>query len=101
MKVIYSLEDWKIFAEISIRSFFLGILRPIWLIIVGVISLCNYLWKLSLKFVRKNPSYAVVVFVIVVFMTWLLTFVSMRTRAVGAEFQRDSISYELSRYVDK
>ena len=32
---------------------------------------------------------------------WLGTFVKERAARVDAEMQRDSISYELSRYVDK
>lgn len=87
MKVIYSWEDWKIFAEIAIRSFLVGIVRPFWLIVVGLISLCHYIGCVIGAFAKRE-------FVAV---AWLATFVNERSKRVEAEMQRDSIAYILQK----
>lgn len=54
-----------------------------------------------MRFVGNNPAVAVGGFVFIVAITWLLTFVSMRARAVGAEMQRDSIAWQYQNFKEK
>ena len=37
---------------------------------------------------------------VIIAVVWVLTFASMRAKTVGAEHQRDSLSYELSKYTE-
>lgn len=99
MKVIYSWEDWKIFAEIAIRSFFVGIVRPLWLIVVGLISLCHYIGCVIGAFAKREFVAAMIIMtvLVVVAVAWLATFVNERSKRVEAEMQRDSIAYILQK----
>ena len=97
MKVIYSWEDWKIFAEIAVRSIFVGIVRPIWLIVTGIISFLYYLYTLVINFTKREFVASLVIGTILTLLCfgWLATFVSERKHRVDAEMQRDKLRYEL------
>ena len=97
MKVIYSWEDWKIFAEIAIRSVFVGIFRPIWLVVTGIVSFLYYLYTLVKNFTKREFVASLVIGAILTLLSfgWLATFVSERKHRVDAEMQRDKLRYEL------
>jgi hypothetical protein len=50
------------------------------------------------RFTGKYPNIVLGAAIVVVALVWVITFASMRARAVGAEHQRDSLSYELSKF---
>ncbi len=93
-----SWHQWKVCFLSGCSKFLWGLLRIITCVILGILSIIRYLWRLFVAFVRRNPIIAIGGFVAVIIFTWLLTFVQMRSRAVGAEHQRDSLSYELSKF---
>lgn len=93
-----SWHQWKVCFLSGCSKFLWGLLRIITCVILGILSIIRYLWRLFVAFVRRNPIIAIGGFVTVIIFTWLLTFVQMRSRAVGAEHQRDSLSYELSKF---
>lgn len=97
MKVIYSLEDWKIFAEIAIRSFFVGIVRPFWLIVTGIISFLYYLYTLVKDFTKREfvASFVIGIIFVLLCIGWIATFVSERKHRIDAEMKRDKLRYEL------
>ena len=93
-----SWHQWKVCFLSGCSKFLWGLLRIITCVFLGILSIIRYLWRLFVAFVRRNPIIAIGGFVAVIIFTWLLTFVQMRSRAVGAEHQRDSLSYELSKF---
>lgn len=97
MKVIYSWEDWKIFAEIAVRSVFVGIVRPIWLVVTGIVSFLYYLYTLVRDFIKREfvASFVIGIIFVLLCIGWIATFVSERKYRVDAEMQRDKLRYEL------
>ena len=93
-----SWHQWQVCFLAGCRNALWGIYRIMTCVIFGILSIIRCLWRLFVGFVRKNPVIAIVGFAVIIILTWLLTFMQMRARAVGAEHQRDSISYELSKF---
>ena len=81
----------------GVEKFLWGFFRIITCIIFGVISLLYKLWQLIVGFVKTNPKISIGIFAVILFLTWLFTFTSMRVKFVNVEHQRDSLSYELTR----
>ena len=52
------------------------------------------------RFTGNYPNIVLGASIVVAVLVWVLTFTSMRARAVGAEHQRDSLSYELSKFTE-
>jgi hypothetical protein len=51
--------------------------------------------------VSNNPKVTLCAFVVIAALVWLLTFVKMECRAVGAENQRDSIAWQYQDFKEK
>lgn len=93
-----SWHQWKVCFLSGCKKAAWGIGRIITCLLLGVLSVIRWLWRLLVGFVRREPAISVGAFVVMACLVWVVTFVSMRARAVGAEQQRDSISYEYSQF---
>lgn len=91
-------KQWRVCFMAGVEKMLWGFCRIITCIFLGIASILVWLWREFVELVRKNPKVFIIVFTILAILIWLFTFVSMRARAVGAEHQRDSISYELSKF---
>lgn len=89
-----SWHQWKVCFLAGCKNFAWGTMRIITCIILGVVSIIAWLWKMACLFVEKNAKVALAGFIVIAVLIWLLTFVSMRARAVGAENQRDQIAWQ-------
>ena len=89
-----SWHQWKVCMMSGIKKFSWGFMRIITCIILGIISIFAWLWRCACRFVGKYPNIALGGFIVIAVVVWLMTFVSMRVRAVGAEHQRDSIAWQ-------
>lgn len=98
MKLFETRKDWWTYTYKSTSGLVVSVFRLLWSVINGLLSLLVWLWRLLVRFVGRNPDIALGAFIVIAVVVWLLTFVGMRARAVGAEHQRDSISYELSKF---
>lgn len=90
-------EWWDNFKD-GVVDFGYGLWDIIVSIVMGIVSILVYLWKQAVKLVGKYPNIALGGFIVVASVVWILTFVSLKARAVGAEAQRDSISWEYSQF---
>jgi hypothetical protein len=88
-----SWHQWKVCFLAGCKEFWWGLMRIISCILLGILSVLRALWRGLVVFVSHNPKVAIGGTIVVAFIVWLVTFASMRARAVGAESQRDSISY--------
>lgn len=84
---------WKYFAKAALHLG-KGVTRIIFAVVFGLTSIVVHLWRCACKFIGKYPNIALGSFIVITAMIWLLTFVSMRARAVGAEQQRDFIAWQ-------
>ena len=85
----------------GLKKFAWGLMRIITCIILGVVSVIAWLWRCLVRFVGNNPTIAIGGFAVVLVLTWVLTFVNMRARAVGAESQRDSIAWQYQNFKEQ
>lgn len=71
--------------------------------VFGIISFLVWIGKQIEAFCKREFVASLIIGVLFVLLVagWLTTFLSERVHRVNAEMQRDSISYELSRYTDK
>lgn len=90
-------EWWEYFYD-GAQSFICGLEDIAVSIFMGIASVIAYLWKQAVRFVGSYPSFALGGFIVIAAVVWILTFVSLKARAVGAEAQRDSISWEYSQF---
>lgn len=93
-----SLRQWRVCIFAGCKNFCWGLVRIISCIILGVLSVIRAVWRVMVGFVRKYPNIALGISIAVCILVWMLTFASMRARAVGAEDQRDSISYQFREF---
>lgn len=97
MKLFYSFWEWKKYIVSAIRSVFVGLLRILWSIVMGLVSLIAYGSRSISSFSRREPRamLAIVVMLIVIGFSWMMNFVNERSMRVKAEMQLDSISLKL------
>lgn len=100
-KLFKSWSEWASFMLESLKGFGLGILHILWGIVNGIASLAVALWDLMVGFTSKYPKLMLMLSATLMFLIWLGTFVSLRTTAVAAEDQRDSISYQYGLLLDQ
>lgn len=91
-------RQWRVCFCAGVSKMVWGICRIITAIVLGIVSILVWLWRKLIDFVGLNPKFSIITAVIAIVLVWLFTFVNMRSRAVGAEHQRDSLSYELSKF---
>lgn len=97
MVLFKTFKSWKNFILSAIKSVFVGLLRILWSIILGVISIFAAIWKSVKAFCRREFAASLIIAAIfgVIGILWLGTFVKERTARVNAEYQRDSLSLKL------
>jgi len=91
-------HQWLTCLLAGVRKFCWGIFRIVTCLIGAVLSLLRALWCRMVRFTGSYPNIVLGAAIVVVALVWVLTFASMRARVVGAEHQRDSLSYELSKF---
>lgn len=91
-----SWHQWKVCFLSGCKKFMWGIARVITCIIFGFLSVLRWLWRRLVKAVGSYPTLAIIVAIAACIAVWALTFAQGRARLVTAEFQRDSLCYELS-----
>lgn len=70
-------------------------------VVVGIASVFRALWLRSVRFVGCYPSISLGGFLVIVVLVWVFTFARMRARAVNAEDQRDSVSWQFTKYKEQ
>lgn len=91
-------HQWLTCLLAGVRKFCWGIFRIVTCLIGAVLSLLRALWRRMVRFTGKYPNIVLGAAIVVVALVWVLTFTSMRAKVVGTEHQRDSLSYELSKF---
>lgn len=93
-------EWWKYLTKAALHLG-KGIARILFAVTFGLTSIVVHLWRKACGFVGKYPNIALGGFIVITGIVWLLTFVSMRSRAVGAECQRDSIAWKYKEFKEQ
>jgi len=98
-----SFRQWRVCLWAGVCKFLWGLWRIISCLLFGIISFLVLIFKQIGAFCKREfvASLIIGVLFILLVVGWLTTFISERAHRVDAEMQRDSISYELSRYTDK
>lgn len=91
-------RQWRVCFCAGVEKMVWGLCRIITCIVLGIISIFVWLWRKLIDFVGINPKFSTITALVIIALVWVFTFVKMRSRATGAEHQRDSLSYELSKF---
>ena len=91
-------HQWLVCLLAGIKKLAWGVFRIVTCLIGAVLSLLRALWRRIVKFVGMYPNIAVGAALVIMALIWMFTFASMRAKTVSAEHQRDSLSYELSKF---
>lgn len=94
MKTFDNFSDWLQYTKIAALHFYKGVSRLALSVVNGTASLLVALWGRLVRCVGGYPNIALCAFLVIVLLTWVMTFVSMRARAVGAEDKLGAVSYE-------
>lgn len=100
MKKKLMFDSWNEFKEktlMTIRSLIVSTVDIIFIVIFGLLSLVRWLWRLIVKAVGNYPAASVIIACALILGVWAITFAQSRSRIVCAEYQRDSLSYELAK----
>lgn len=89
-----SREEWSEDFICFVSRFAIGLWKTFCCLFFGIVSVVVWLWKCAVNAVERFPNIALGGFIVVTGIVWVLTFASMRAKAVGAEAERDSISWE-------
>ena len=93
--------EWWQYTKIASIHFYRGITRLMVSVINGILSLLAALWRMMVRCISSYPNIALGTFLLVVVITWLLTFASMRARAVCAEDRLGVVSYEYQTFKER
>ena len=93
-----SWHSWKVCFLSGCKKFLWGLVRIITCIVLGILSVIRWLWRLLRKAVGQYPTSAIIIAVLLCIGIYMFMFVTGRARLVTAEYQRDSLSYELSKF---
>ena len=91
---IYTSEEWLDYVCSAAHSMLTGIVRLLWSVIIGIISLLVYVYRVVAAFCKREKLAALIIafiFAVLIF-GWITTFMSERAARVDAEYQRDSLS---------
>lgn len=88
-------DDWRSYSEKAVRSVVMGVLRVIFALVMGLVSLGFAIYKRIAGFVKRHVVFSLLVLLFVVIVCWVFTFVKMSVNSKAYEVQRDSLSYEL------
>lgn len=97
MILFNSFKDWKKYILSAVRKLFVSLLRIVWAIVNGVVSLVYGASRSIGAFTRREPKAMCVITFLLSFMffCWLANFAKERSMRVAAEMQRDSIALKL------
>ena len=93
-----SWQSWRVCMLSALKKFVWGLLRLVLFTIGGLLSIIRAVWRACVGFVREYPNIALGGAIVICAIVWLLSFAQGRANLKTAEFQRDSLSYELSKY---
>ena len=95
-----SFGSWQKYIKDAAIEFLTGIVRIIYAILMGIVSVLYILIKLIVKWIRNNPVYSLSALSIVLAVSLILVYVNGSVKAKTYEMQRDSISYEMMKIQD-
>ena len=95
-----SFGSWQKYIKDAAIEFLTGIVRIIYAILMGIVSVLYILIKLIVKWIRNNPVYSLSALSIVLAVSLVLVYVNGSVKAKTYEMQRDSISYEMMKIQD-
>lgn len=98
MKLFDSFKEWWKYLYSAIKKVFVGIVRILYAIVIGFVSLLVGLFR-SIKKCWKGEKLNIFLSLLVaaVILAWAMTFANERAMRVGAEMQRDSLAFVISR----
>lgn len=96
-----SWHQWKVCFSSGCSKAAWGIWRIVTCIILGIVSVFAYIGRQIEAFTRREPVAMLIVTILIVCMSlgWLFTFTSGRVALKSAQYERDSMSIRLSRYL--
>ena len=96
-------RQWRVCLWAGVCKASWGVWRIVTCIVFGIVSVFFGIGKQIGAFCKREfwASLIIGAVIALICVGWVGTFVKERATRVNAEMQRDSISYELSRYTDK
>ena len=100
MKKKLMFDSWAEFRDqfsTNTRYLIITAANVVFAIIFGFLSLIRWLWRILVKAVGNYPATSVIIACTFFIGVWVVTFAQNRARLACAEYQRDSLSYELAK----
>ena len=93
-----SLSDWSSYTIDAIRTLTMGVLGVLLAIIIGLYSVACRACAFLEKIIRMRPVLSVAVVFILMNIICIAAIMNVKVQAKTYEHERDSLSYELSKY---
>lgn len=92
-----SFSEWRDYLWKACRQFIMGVLRVIYSVLMGIVSVFVWIGKLIEAFCRRETVAAIVIgfFFSLILFGWVYTFTKERSAYMTAQFKADSLSYSL------
>lgn len=93
-------RQWRVCLWSGVSKAAWGLLRILTCFVLGIISVFVYISRQIVAFCKREiwASLIIGALVVLICFGWFGTFVKERAARIGAEMQRDSISYELLKF---
>lgn len=92
------LHQWKVCFMAGCKEFWWGFARIISCLILGILSIIRWLWRLLVKAVSLYPVAAIVISLMMCFFMWLFTYANYKAKLVSAQNERDTMAYRLQQF---
>ena len=92
------LHQWKVCFIAGCKEFWWGFARIISCLILGILSIIRWLWRLLVKAVSLYPVAAIVISLMACFFIWLFTYANYKAKLVSAQNERDTMAYRLGQF---
>ena len=102
MNIIFeNWHQWKVCFLSGIRKASWGIWRIVTCILYGILSVLYFVFRQICAFCRRESIAAAIIGVVFFVMSvgWISTFMDGRVKVRNAEYQRDSMSIKLDKYL--
>ena len=93
-----NLSDWSSYAIDAVRTLAMGVLGVLLAIIIGLYSVACRVCAFLEKIIRMRPVLSVAVVFILMNIISIAAIMNVKVKAKTYEHERDSLSYELSKY---
>jgi uncharacterized membrane protein len=98
MKIFVNVKEWWLYVKSAAIHLAKGIARIVYAVVIGVVSVIVWLWRLLVGWVCKYPTSAISTALVVFLTVITVLYASYRARIVTTEHELDSVKLRMEKW---